>query len=67
MAVDNDDGTLLHSDDGDTYPWWLLDLGETRMIHDVQILPRRDNCIYRFHDIEVSNGFRRLSSAHLTC
>ncbi|XP_045135654.1 fucolectin-like [Portunus trituberculatus] len=59
MAVDNletDDSTIFHSDMNDLLPWWLLDLGESRMIHEVQILPRRDCCEYRFHDVEIRIG-----------
>ncbi|KAK8388968.1 hypothetical protein O3P69_020732 [Scylla paramamosain] len=40
----------------DSQPWWLLDLGETRVIHEVQILPRRNCCPFRFHDIEIRIG-----------
>ncbi|KAK8388478.1 hypothetical protein O3P69_020459 [Scylla paramamosain] len=58
MAVDTieTDDSMFHSAVDDSQPWWLLDLGETRVIHEVQILPRRNCCHYRFHDIDIRIG-----------
>lgn len=58
MAVDliETDDSMFHTIDGSPEHWWLLDLGEMRDIHEVQILTRQGCCYERFFDIEVSSG-----------
>ncbi|XP_064101023.1 fucolectin-like [Macrobrachium nipponense] len=57
MAVDGKvDGKMYHSESGLTTPWWIVDLGEVRTIHQVQIFTRQDCCSQRFHDVEVRVG-----------
>ena len=62
------DASMYHSNDLiDPTPWWLLDLGETRMIHDIQILTRSGCCSDRLHDIEVSEGSWNLDTDLCCC
>ncbi|XP_066942658.1 uncharacterized protein [Macrobrachium rosenbergii] len=57
MAVDGRiDNSMYHSDSGLTTPWWIVDLGEVRTIHQVQIFTRQDCCSERLHDVEVRVG-----------
>ncbi|XP_045136051.1 uncharacterized protein LOC123519006 isoform X2 [Portunus trituberculatus] len=59
LAVDTletDDRTMFHSGNDDPHPWWLLDLGETRIIHEIQILPRLNYIPERFRFVEIRIG-----------
>lgn len=58
MALDTDetDASVFVSDTTDTSPWWIMDLGMTKMIYDIQIQSRRDLWPEMFHDIEVSSN-----------
>ncbi|MPC55271.1 hypothetical protein E2C01_049203 [Portunus trituberculatus] len=47
--------TMYHSQE-EEHSWWLLDLGETRTIHAVEILSRLDNSPERLHDVEIRVG-----------
>ncbi|XP_068246258.1 uncharacterized protein [Palaemon carinicauda] len=38
-------------------PWWWVDLGEEKIIHQIQIYPRQHNSYdHRFYDVEVRVG-----------
>ncbi|XP_068246645.1 fucolectin-like [Palaemon carinicauda] len=55
-AVDGDitDSSMYHST-SILKPWWRVDLGEERIIYQIQILPRQ-SAYERFHDVEVRVG-----------
>nr|XP_045588906.1 uncharacterized protein LOC123750850 [Procambarus clarkii] len=53
---DNNLTTYYHSQPGLVYPWWVLDLGNTHIIHHINILPRPGYYSFRFHNIEVRVG-----------
>lgn len=50
------DISMFISATSDMSPWWQVDLGETRTIHEIQIISRRDVYAERFHDVEVSRN-----------
>ncbi|XP_066964918.1 uncharacterized protein [Macrobrachium rosenbergii] len=48
-------------------PWWQVDLGEERLIYQIQIFPRQHPSYYgRFHDVEVRVGKTLVSNGTLS-
>ncbi|XP_068230879.1 uncharacterized protein [Palaemon carinicauda] len=67
FAVDGIFGPqMYHSENGIIRPWWIVDLAETRTIHQVQIFTRQDCCSNRFHDIQIRVGNTLDSSGEMT-
>ncbi|XP_068246549.1 uncharacterized protein [Palaemon carinicauda] len=57
-AVDGliDDANMYHSGTL-VKPWWWVDLGEEKIIYQIQIYPRQSSLYdHRFHDVEVRVG-----------
>ncbi|XP_069181138.1 uncharacterized protein [Procambarus clarkii] len=63
---DNNLTTYYHSQPGLVYPWWVLDLGNTHIIHHINILPRPGYYSFRFHNIEVRVGNIREESGNFS-
>ncbi|XP_063889727.1 uncharacterized protein LOC135116297 [Scylla paramamosain] len=55
IETDETKNTMYHSQ-REKKPWWLLDLGEIRTIHAVEIISRQDCCPERLHDVEIRVG-----------
>ncbi|XP_069171809.1 fucolectin-like [Procambarus clarkii] len=50
----------------DTNGWWIVDIGENRLIYKVTIIPRYGCCPTRFHDMEVRVGQNLITSGDLS-
>ncbi|XP_069185889.1 uncharacterized protein [Procambarus clarkii] len=55
-GVDGDNTTMSHSAENLQYPWWLVDLGQIRLVHQVKILPRQAVYPERFNNVEIRVG-----------
>ncbi|KAG7171213.1 putative tachylectin-like [Homarus americanus] len=66
-AVDGNDAKLsiYANEDRFLFPWWLVDLGDTYLIHKIVILPRYNNYMHHFHDIEIRVGTQLDTSGDL--
>nr|XP_045590548.1 uncharacterized protein LOC123752540 [Procambarus clarkii] len=58
FAVDGRLDVDSMSENADTilYPWWVVDLGQARLISYLNIYTRQNCCSERFHDIEIRVG-----------
>ena len=56
LAVDGDKNTFASTDDGDSNPWWMVDLGKTTVIGEVSLYNRRGRQLRtRSGDITLEN------------
>ncbi|XP_050688369.1 uncharacterized protein LOC126981394 [Eriocheir sinensis] len=66
VDLDETDNSQFISETSDTSPWWLLYLGVTQTVYEIQIMTRRNYAPGRFHDVEVRVGNEYIANGNFS-
>ncbi|XP_038064851.1 muscle, skeletal receptor tyrosine protein kinase-like [Patiria miniata] len=66
-AIDGTTDTYSHTDDYDSHPWWLLDLGSEHRLDKINVTLRQDNWGFRFIGAIVRAGLSPNFAENLPC